>query len=271
MRTLHFRDHNRLCAVFFALVITVVLVSTSHASKEKYFWKSNDQFVALEHQDSFATGPAEPNDHPVKLTRDRIAAILAAISINATDSGNPEPLFTKETVQTIAPHILQGLENASPTEDVTFAVIGHHDALYGLAKSPQVTTGRIFYQAGRLNIIIGLTRQEVRERDDRRLFPFTPGSRQKALKGEWKILPQPDQKGYSLNRKDWVAFSDEWRTPVAEQILPATPSAPAQPAMRSNDTRTPTERLSTLKELSEKGLISAEEYQKKRAQILDGL
>lgn len=254
-----------------ALVIILVLATAALAAPKKTLWQSRDQFVALEPQDSLSAGPAAPNDHPVRLTSDRLTAFLASLEIRTADGDKPEPLFTGASVQNIAPYLLQGLIEASSTEDVTFAVIGLHDTLYGLAKASKVTTGRVFYKAGQLNIIIGLAQQEVRDREDRRLFPFTPGSRQKALKGEWQIISQPVQQGSSLNRKDWVVFNDAWQAPVAEQGLAATPAASAQPGMRSNDTRTPAERLTTLKDLREKSLISEEEYQTKRGQILDGL
>jgi hypothetical protein len=254
-----------------AVVIFLLLAATALAAGRNTLWQSGDQFVALEPQDSLPVGSAKPNDHPVRLTGDRLTSILASLKIRTSDGDNPEPLFSAASVLTIAPHLLQGLMEASPTEDVTFAIIGLHDTLYGLAKSPKVTTGRVFYQAGRLNIIIGLAHQDVRDREDRRLFPFTPGGRQKALKGNWKFLPQPEQKGYRLERNDWVAFNDDWRAPVAEQILPATPATSAQPAISSKDSRTPAERLTTLKELSDKGLITADEYRIKRQEILEGL
>lgn len=257
-----------------AIMIILVLATTSHAAPQKSLWQSNDQFVALEQQDSFSAGPAQPNDHPVTLTLDRLAAILASLEISAAAGEKAEPLFTKSSVQTIAPLLLQGLQQASPAEDVTFAVIGLHSALYGLAKSPKVTTGRIFYQAGQLNIIVGLARQEVRDREDRRLFPFTPGSRKKALKGEWQLLLQADCKGCRLERKDWIIFSNDWREPVTTQNLPPAQAATIQPEKRDNrdnGKRTPAERLTTLKELREKGLISEEEYQGKRMEILNGL
>jgi Short C-terminal domain len=265
MKIFRCRDANRLCSVSFALLVFLMLASTSHASKLRHLWQSSDQFVALELQDSVSTGPVQPNDHPIELTLDRIIAILASIDIQATGDGKPEPLFTRSAVQVLAPHLLQGLRQASPKEDVTFAVIGLHGALHGLAKSPKVTTGRVFYKEGRLNIIVGLAQQEVRDRDDRRLFPFTPGARQKASEGEWRLLAQPARKGCTLERKDWVIFSDEWQEPAAEL------SAPAQPGKGTNDGRTAAERLTALKDLRDKGLISEEEYQKKRAQILDGL
>lgn len=271
MRILRYTVVPRLFHFSLAIVIILLLAATALAADRNTLWQSSDQFVALEPQDSLPAGPAEPNDHPVRLTSDRLTSNLTSLKIETTDGDKPEPLFSAASVLTIVPHLLQGLMEASPTEDVTFAIIGLHDTLYGLAKSPKVTTGRVFYQAGRLNIIIGLAHQDVRDREDRRLFPFTPGGRQKALKGEWKILPQPGQKGYRLERRDWVVFNDDWQAPVAEQNLPATPATSAQPVLRSNDTRTPAERLATLKELREKGLISEDEYRGKRVQILDGL
>lgn len=262
---------TRLFHFSLAIVIILLLAATALAANRNTLWQTRDQFVALEPQDSLPAGPAEPNDHPVRLTSDRLTAILASLEIRTSDGDKPKPLFTAAAVQSIAPHLLRGLMEASPAEDVTFAVIGLHDTLYGLGKTPKVTTGRVFYWAGRFNLIIGLAHQEVRDREDRRLSPFTPGSRQKALQGEWEILPHPGQQGSSLNRKDWVVFNDAWQTPVAEPAPAATPAAAAQPGMRSNDTRMPAERLTTLKDLRDKGLISEEEYQRKRGQILDGL
>jgi len=266
-----FRDYGTLCSVSLATAIILLLASTSHAATRQYLWQSNDQFVAVEQQDALSTGPAQPNNHPVALSAGRLEAMLASIDIRAAAGEKAEPIFTRASAQNIAPHLLQGLLQASPTEDVTFAVIGLHDTLYGLAKSPKVTTGRVFYQAGRLNIIVGLAQQEVRDRDDRRLFPFTPGSRQKALQGDWQLLPQPTRQGSKLERKDWVIFADDWREPAVEQNLPPAQAAPAQPGKRNSDARTPAERLTTLKDLREKGLISEEEYRGKRAEILDGL
>jgi hypothetical protein len=148
--------------------------------------------------------------------------------------------------------------------------------LYGLAKSPKVTTGRLFYKAGQLNIIFGFVRKDFNDREDRRLFPLTPGSRQKTSEGEWTLLPQPGQNGFAQVRKDWIAFSDEWKpsvvqTPIAEQRPQFLQTAPAQPEKRNNDVRSPADRLSTLKELKDKGLISEEEYRGKRLEILNGL
>jgi len=247
------------------LLVLLTLSFTAHAADVRYLWQSREQFVALEPQDTPASGTAQTNDHPAELTLERLTAILASINIRATDGAKVESLFTGSATQTLAPYLQQGLRQASPSQDVTFAVIGLHDALYGLAKSPKVTTGRVFYKSGRLNIIIGLVQQEVRDRDDRRLFPFTPGSRQKASAGEWTLLT-----GAPLVRRDWLAFGEEWQTPVAPPAAVEKPVA-VQPLKRIDDVRKPSERLGTLNELKEKGLISDDEYRTKRLEILNGI
>jgi hypothetical protein len=260
-------------------LLAIILFSSSatYAADARYLWQSRDQFVALERQDNTSTGPAQPNNHPLDLTLDRLTAILESIDMRATDGDKPEPLFTRSAIENLAPYLLQGLQEATPAEDVTFAVIGLYNALYGLAKSPKVTTGRLFHKDGRLNIIVGLVQQEVKDRDDRRLVPFTPGSRLKAREGEWKLLPHSNQTGFNLIRKDWVAFSDEWRPsvaplPVAEKNVTPVQAAPVQPGKRNNDTLKPAaDRLTTLNELRDKGLISMEEYREKRMEILNGL
>lgn len=271
MKMLRCRDAIRFCSAASGLFVLLMLSSIAHASDVRHLWQSRDQFVALERQDITSSGPAQPNDHPAELTLERLTAILSSIDTRPADGDKHEPLLTKSAVEVLAPYLRQGLQQASPSQDVTFAVIGLHSALYGLAKSPKVTTGRVFYKAGRLNIIVGLVQQEVRDRDDRRLFPFTPGTRQKASTGEWTLLTSTP-----LVRRDWMAFGDEWQAPavaapVAEQRLPSLQTAPAPPEKRNSDTRRPADRLTTLNELKDKGLISEEEYRGKRLEILNGL
>jgi len=262
---------RRLFSAASVLLVLLTLSFTVHAVDVRYLWQSRDQFVALERQDITSSGSAQPNDHPAELTLDRLTAILSSIDVRPTDGAKPEPLLTRSAVEVLAPYLRQALQQASPSQDVTFAVIGLHNALYGLAKSPKVTTGRVFYKAGRLNIIVGLVQQEVRDRDDRRLFPFTPGNRQKASAGEWTLLTKTP-----LVRSDWMDFGDDWQAPVVpkpvvEQLLPSVQTAPAPPEKRDSDTRRPADRLSTLNELKDKGLISEEEYRGKRLEILNGL
>ncbi|MBI5484752.1 MAG: SHOCT domain-containing protein [Deltaproteobacteria bacterium] len=278
MKTFHVRDAGRLSSVFVVLVVLLVFSSISAAADVRMLWQSRDQFVALERQDSPAGVAAILNDHPVEIPPDRLTAMLASITLQLPDNKTPEQLITTQSLEVLVPELLAGFKKASPGEDVTFAVIGLHRSLYGFAKSPKVTTGRAFYKGGSLNLIIGFAQKDFNEREDRRLSPFIPGSRQKPLEGEWQLLPQPGQNDFRLTRKDWVSFGDKWqpavaKTPTVEKISPAVQNGPAQPqpVKPGKDLRKPAERLTTLNELKEKGLISEEEFRSKRSEILNGI
>jgi hypothetical protein len=280
------RAADRLIHLAYAVLFLLLLSSVSQASDVRKLWESRDQFVALER-----SGTGIANDHPLELSPDRLTAILASIEVTTADSRSPQQLMTNQSLEALVPHLIQGFRQAEPGEDVTFAVIGLYTSAMGLAKSPKVTTGRIFYKEGRLNIIFGFVQKDFNEREDRRLYPLTPGSRQKISEGEWGLLPQPGQGGYSMVRRDWVTFRDDWRAAVAQapvavqqapqpQAVPVvvTPAKPApvqivpdQPAKPDKGTRSPAERLTTLNELKDKGLISTEEYRDKRREILNGL
>lgn len=276
MKICRYRDANRLCILTVTVMVLLLITTMAHASDRRQLWQSRDQFVALEPQDVIPGETARTNNHPCEIAPDRLTAMLASIAFRSADSGKPEQLLTNQSLEVLVPHLVQGFRQATPGEDVTFAVIGLHKTMLGLAMSPTVTTGRAFYKEGRLNIIFGLVRQDFNEREDRRLAPFTPGNRHTAAAGEWTLQQQPGQNGFTLVRKDWVAFSDEWRAavihmPAAEQNPASIQTMPAQRGKQNIDTRSPAERLATLNELKNKGLITDEEYRGKRMEILNGL
>ncbi|MBK5275758.1 MAG: SHOCT domain-containing protein [Desulfuromonadales bacterium] len=277
MKMFRCSDADRLCSVVAAVLVLLMLSATCHASDVRRLWQSRDQFVALQRQDSSLGGAAILNDHPYEISPDRLTAILASIEVRSADGDKPEQLITNQSLEVLVPHMVQGFRQAAPGEDVTFAIIGLYKALHGFTKSPKVTTGRAFYKGGRLNIIFGLVQKDVNEREDRRLSPFTPGSRQKAVEGEWTLLPQSGQSGSNLVRKDWMIFSDEWLAPVAQlpvtdkDVPPSVEAAPVQSGKQVIDTRKPVDRLTTLNELKEKGLITEEEYRGKRLEIMNKL
>ena len=269
---------HRFISLFCSLLSLLMLSSASQAFDGRQLWHSRDQFVALEPQERRSTGTLQPNSHPVEIPPDRLTAILASIEFSSAESAKPEQLLLSESLELLVPQLVQGFRKAAPGEDVTFAIIGLYKTSLGFARTPKVTTGRAFYNDGRLNIIFGFAQKDFNEREDRRLYPLTPGKREEALDGGWKLLPQPGRNGYTLVRKDWVTFSDAWRAavaplplPVATQNAPSAPSIPALPAKQTIDTRKPAERLATLNELKEKGLITAEEYRAKRQEILNEL
>lgn len=274
-----------------SLLALLVLSPASKASEGLQLWYSRDQFVSLVPQDTRSSGTVPPNNHPVKIPPDRLTAMLASIEYSSAESTKPEQLFLSESLEILVPQLVQGFRKAAPGEDVTFAIVGLHKTSFSFARIPKVTTGRAFYEDGRLNIIFGFARKDFNEREDRRLSPLIPGNRREALDDTWKLWPQPGKNGFNLVRKDWVTFSDEWRAaaavppvavppvaapPVAEPPVAVTNIPPVQPILTQPvkqpiDSRKPAERLATLNDLKEKGLITADEYRAKRQEILNEL
>lgn len=256
------------CALF-GSAITVM------ADDRTYLWQSRDQFVALETRDN---GSDTTNAHPVEISSDLLDALFASIEVRSEGAKHNEPLFTPASLHVLTPEIRKALQTSTSKHDVTFAVIGLYKAAWGFAKTPKVTTGRVFYQDGTLNLIIGQVQQDVNEREDRRLAPFVPGSRKQVSSGSWELFPSSGQESFKLKRKDWIVFSTHYRTapPMKSEVMQTAPvmQAPAtatQPQTQRAESRNPIERLTVLHELKSKGLISEEEFQGKRQQILNGL
>jgi hypothetical protein len=263
MRPYHFPQ----CTILIALIICMLLMGfapgAGSAAERRVLWESREQFVALEPRET-----AGNNHHPVDIDPGRLRSQLSALRLLPATDEKGIPLFTTESLTTLVEYLQQGLRQATPRQDVTFAVIGLHDVLYGLARQPQVTTGRLFVQDGRLNLIIGLAHREVKDREDRRLYPFTPGSRVVKSSAPWVLQIPPEPPGMVLAQQNWVTIPTDWQTTAGSDAAKPTGQLPHTP---SQPVRTPAERLNLLKELFEKQLITHDEYQSKRREILQGL
>lgn len=261
-----------------AVSIFLVGFSPAFASDTKrVLWESRDQFVAIESSDAVKGGTRIPNQHPAEFTKDRLIDILSSVQVRLDVKSGPVPLFTDRSLEILAPRLEDAFKEAKPDEDVTFAIIGLHLGTQGFAKTSKATAGRLFYQGGKLNLIVGKAQYEFNERQDRRLYPFTPGNREYMAEGDWTLLPQAGQPALTMVRKDWMAFADDWK-PVATNIPAADKASGAQPSpsnalekLFSGKAGKTAERLGVLKELRDKGIITEEEYRGKRLMILNEL
>ncbi len=241
-------------------------------------WQGREQFVRVEKQDHPAGVTVPVNDHPPDISADRLRTLLESIEVRFPDSDKTVLLFNDEELKILSENIRAGLASAGPDEDVTFAVIGHHAVLMGIFKQRMVTTGRVFCQGGKVNIIFGEILREVKDNEDRRLYPFLQGSRIEGAPRAFTLAVQPGRENFAMKRPDWVIF------PVAGPAVPAAapaapqgrvtePAAPAEPREKAAPAgrKTVEERLMTLNELRNKKLISEEEYRAKRLEILNEL
>ncbi|MGB8274923.1 MAG: hypothetical protein WCF16_06580, partial [Alphaproteobacteria bacterium] len=183
----------------------------------KEVWRSRESYVRIENQDAPKGIVLPPNQHPVTITPEQIRNALDSIRIEHDKKDGPIPLFSDWELDMLSKHVSEGLAQAAPNQDVTFAVVGWHKALMSL-KVAKLTTGRMFYAGGQLNLIVGSGQRDANNEDwayremerDRRLDPYIPGMRSFTLPHQWRLSVPPNAGIYAApntTRTDWLVFT----------------------------------------------------------------
>ncbi len=261
----------------------LVFSSIASADNDRTIWHSREEFVDIVAQDDGSSTP--PNDHPASVTGDEVRNALSSMVLAPNDDHKQLPVFNEPEIDMLSQYIPEALSQAGPREDVTFAIVGHFSAFVDFLKVRQVTTGRVFYKDGKLNIIFGIIHRDLKENEDRRLHPLTPGSRTQPADLKDRIMAAAgDGQPFEKPRGDWVVFSQKSMDtpPVAaapanterfhgdrEQRAAGSRHQAAEP--KTEAPRSAEERLMQLNELKNKHLITDEEYRTKRMEILNAL
>ncbi len=253
------------------------LKSITSNKDSKLLFKSRDQYVRIVPQDKVKGSKVPANGQPVSLDEEQMRMALASLEFMTPGKDSSSPVFAKPELDVLSRYLSTALAQAGPEEDVAFAVVGDYLAVYGLAKEQMYTSGRVFYRDGKLNIIFGAIHAKYWANADRRLYPMAPGSRSIATPHTWALLGQPDQSFYAgqgCQRTDWVVLdlaSMEARAAMGEKAsaTQAAGTSGSQPCYVPQ--KTVEERLQTLNDLKSKKLITDEEYEKKRLDILKDL
>lgn len=169
-----------------------------------------------------------PNAHPIAFAPQQIRTALQALQVQG-QAGEPKPLFTEQGLDDIAAPIAMALARAQPDQDVTFAVTGKRgNRLLNLMGERLVTSGRLFYQDGQLNVIFGSLQGEYEDtlRATGILRGFIPGSRSGPVtRTRLHVLPAAATAYASAERQDWLRM-----TPAAWSDKPPKSAAATAPA-----------------------------------------
>jgi hypothetical protein len=216
-----------------ALILTLSImfsgmIPDALAGSEERIWRHRDQYVRLEPQDRGAQAPPA-NDHPANLTPAQIRDMLGTLEIRYPKRDKIGKLFTTSELNILQDAVSKGLASATPRQDVTFAIVGIHRGMFAFNHDRSVTTGRIFFSKGKLNLIIGRLHEEYNEDEDRRMHPFLPGSRKYEAPRSWepaKPWEFVSQGGVAvkqqgdIERYDWVILDPDpelWKAIRAEK------------------------------------------------------
>jgi len=276
----------------------IVQPDSAAAQVLRMVYKGQFSYVRIERAEAQATA----GQHPVPVAPEVLRASLAALRVGKAAD---EPLFNDDELAEIVPPLVKALAELQPAQELAFAVAGRHGGWTALA-ARVVTTGRMFRSAAGLQLIVGLAHRpfESQYRATGYLIPFEPGRRAEAVDLSVVITGMPP--GAGAARPDWVtltlapvpaqaaapvsgpapaataaatvvapvpAAAPAAAAPAAAAPAPAA-AAPAAAAPRQRDAAFFEEqeaRLRALKRLRDGGLITEEEFQLKRKQVLDQL
>ena len=215
---------------------------------------------------------AEPNQHPATLQADALRQQLA--QIQSVGRNGAQPLFAPDELSELVLPLTQALGRAGPGEDVLLLSSARRAG--EMFMSPTAVTARLFVQGGQLQFIVRDARLDFYDtyRGTNVAPRFSFGSRKSA--GGATV----QSAAATSLRPDWLAIPLQASAPANAAPAPAA-LAPA-PAVNATAAAPPParkpldaagaedieRRLQTLKRLHDKGLISEDEYQQKRKEIL---
>ncbi|BDU72442.1 SHOCT domain-containing protein [Mesoterricola silvestris] len=202
-----------------------------------------------------AEGGAAPSQHPVALDAEALRRNLRALRF---EEG---ALFEAKEVDQLVKPLLEAFAVADPGEDLVLLSTGRRGG--GFLNPAFGVTARLFVEGGKVQMIVRDARLDFvdrfRVRGDKP--EFTYGSRTDA--GKAAITGE----GLASRRADWVEFpAVPYAAPAP--VLPGFQGA-AEP--RAAPAEGPEARLRALKRLRDENLITEDEYQKKRQEILKSL
>ncbi|MDP8257296.1 MAG: SHOCT domain-containing protein [Candidatus Alcyoniella australis] len=212
-------------------------------------------------------------EHPYEIDAEHLAFVLEQVTFQEygflkwRDRGR---LFYDEEVAELAQPLSQALAQAGPDQVIVFRSSARKRDL--LLPTNRLTSGMLFHSGGELQLVIGNLNweqidpdAEYYQDDPRERTLLTP---YRLVVDELMTRPPVDKNERLLKREhnNWLQFDVQALLALAQpEEEPASPVVvvPVAPNVE--------QRLQTLKELYEQELITQEEYEQKRQEILDEL
>ena len=237
--------------------------SSGDASVRQREWRIQElSWVRLAPAESAA---AAANAHPAALSPETVRRALGSVS--TVFRGRTETLFSNDELDDIVGAIVAALTAAAPGNDVELLSTARRHGNF--MSTPYGVTARLFVTDAGLNVIVHDARLDFYHayRATKVLPTFQYGSRRAA--GPATLSASQGQQV----RPDWLVFS--LQAPPAAPAAPAAAAPPSPPpAAVSPDRRDDRfyeeqeRRLRGLQRLRDQGLITEEEFQRKRREIL---
>lgn len=247
----------------FLIVIagTVLLASGAYAAlftqPKVVFRKGPDTWVKI----AKGNPKVGPFEHPHEIKAEELSRVLRSIkffspspfTLNGKD-GEEQTLFEESDMEIIAEPLAKALNQAGPGEWVDFSLTVFRGAQF--FGSFRQTDGVMFWKEGKLQIAFRNVSTKTEPGQTLNTYDPTRGYRSlsKLLAGE----------GIALKAENWIMIDPAAVPVVAPAPEPGAPVAAPPP-------KSVKDRLLELEQLKKDGLVTEEEYQQKRKEILDEL
>ena len=255
-------------------VIGIVLGSCGPRTVITPIHKDSVFAVRLEHLTGKDKLPVNKGyQHPAPLSLEELATLLGSIRIQyhpgifgkivSGQSSKIVPAFSDNEIPSMISGLSQALERATSADRIAFR-LQHKRGIFGAG----MTTGVLYFKNDRLEVIIGNYRAnpppwggnnrpgiaDPLGKKGGRPFEIIPGNHQ-------KLLPT----GQAHLENQWIQI--DYKALLADSSRSPDP----MPVMKSDEKNEVgiEEKLNTLKRLRDKELITQEDYEKKKAELLN--
>ncbi|MCA9419572.1 MAG: SHOCT domain-containing protein [Nitrospira sp.] len=226
-------------------------------------------------------GDTPANSHPIAFTTQDLQSILQSLKIQREVSFlkyyvfrqdvTPQPVFPSEVAGLLAPHITTALSKAQPEEIVVYVISRSRDD--GI---PVITSGGLFVKGDQLTFVLAHVETPMtseRKREQVLEHPLTPLSDPDFhfVAGPSQALLTPtDASAFPPGRTSAPAVMIDYKALLTTHSQEhALPHETVSDSLPSSPPSTLEEKLRQLKSWHQEGLISEQEYRKKRQEILE--
>ncbi|HUT55620.1 MAG TPA: SHOCT domain-containing protein [bacterium] len=235
--------------------------------------KGNKKLAPFQHPCAFTAGDMEAALRSLKYFRPEMFSLTGK-------KGKEFDVFADDEIKMVAEHLAQAFAEAGPEEWVDFSVNTFRGQM--VLGSFRQSDGVMFVKDGRLNIALRNIVMKTAPDQELNRFDPTKGYRaftklvavegQQLIDQNWVCMDAKNIPRVSAAGEETQLITIPTAAPApAAQPAPATPAPSAQPAAPAPAKPPVKDRLLQLQELYDQELITKEEYEQKRQEILRDL
>ncbi len=240
--------------------------------------EQQDRFVRLQIPSPRLRQNHESFTHPVRLRPEDWKVLLSAIHVQSqakpfllilgSDKGPMTEAFTEDEVSYLSKTLSQAMAQAQPNEWVVFGLRRQREA-----DVTELTTGGWYVLGTELHLVLANYRFAVTAPSIEELawenplssqgltYDFVPGDHQKDVSFREELL-RSTPKELSMAYPKVLVGEPVAHPPPQKSVPPTVPAGPSRPSSIK-------EQLQVIKELRDQGLITEQDYQAKKKQLLD--